>query len=113
VEQVASTTTEAKGARAFGQSATLRRISPPRDHLGGRGKAPTGTHRESLTDSIRVKLPAGLKRDVKQIVEYLGLWHTEAEFVRDAVRKLRNRWIDEARQTERELEEGDETRGHV
>jgi len=61
-------------------------------------------HRESLDSSVRVRIPRGLKEDVKEIVAYLGLWSNEAEFIREAIRNERNRWIEEARKKKEQFE---------
>jgi Arc/MetJ-type ribon-helix-helix transcriptional regulator len=58
-------------------------------------------------DSIRIKLPAGLRRDIGDIVRYLGLWPNLTEFCRDAIRDKRDRCIEEARRVKAELEGGE------
>ena len=62
------------------------------------------THRESLGNSTSLKLTEGLEQDIDDIVQHIGLWSSKAEFYRDAIRRYRNRWIDEARRIKRQLE---------
>jgi len=95
-----------KGATTSTRDATLRGFSPQGSHLGGQFKPPARTRRGSLSGSVRVKLPVGLKRDVEDIVQFLDLWSNPTEFIREAIRHERNRWIDEARGVKEQLEEG-------
>jgi Arc/MetJ-type ribon-helix-helix transcriptional regulator len=92
-----------KGARATERDPALRASSPQGSHSEGQFRPPASTRRESLGESIRVKLPAGLRHDVEEIVECLGLWPNLAEFIRDAIRDKRDRWIEEARLRKKEL----------
>jgi len=55
---------------------------------------------------MRVRLSTGLNRDIKDIVQYLDLWPNRAEFIRDAIRKERDRRIEEARVAKEKLEGG-------
>jgi len=52
-----------------------------------------------------VNLSGGLNYDIELIVEYLALWPNKAEFIRDAIRKERDRRIEEARGAKEKLEE--------
>jgi len=52
-----------------------------------------------------VNLSGGLNYDIELIVEYLALWPNKAEFIRDAIRKERDRRIEEAREAKEKLEE--------
>jgi hypothetical protein len=72
--------------------------------LRSQKRPPKDTRRESLDSSIRVRIPKGLKEDVKEIVMYLGLWSNETEFIREAIRNERNRWIEEARKKKEQFE---------
>ena len=60
--------------------------------------------------SIRVRLPMGLKRDVEDIVQYLDQWSSPTEFIRDAIRRHRNRWVDEMRSAREQLNREDDKR---
>jgi len=97
---------KSKRARVSRQDPAHEPFSPQGGHLGGQFKPPARTRRGSLSDSVRVKLPVGLKRDVGDIVQFLDLWSNPTEFIRDAIRHERNRWIDEARGVKEQLEEG-------
>ena len=96
----------AKGARAPKRDPALRAFSPQGSHPEGQFTPPASTCRESPGKSIRVKLPAGLRRDLEDIVQHLDLWPNLTEFIRDAIRHERNRWIDEACRVKEQLEEG-------
>ena len=72
--------------------------------LRSQKRPPKDTRRESLDSSIRVRIPRGLREDIKEIVVYLGLWPNETEFIREAIRSERNRWIEEARKKKERLE---------
>ena len=102
---------ELGGASAPTRDATLRGLSPPEGH--GRGpSAPTpSASRGFLGHSIRVKISEGLDQDVDNIVQHVGLWPSKAEFIRDAVRRYRNRWIDEARRVKEQTEGGGDPTG--
>ena len=52
-----------------------------------------------------MNLSGGLNYDIELIVEYLALWPNKAEFIRDAIRKERDRRIEEAREAKEKLEE--------
>jgi Arc/MetJ-type ribon-helix-helix transcriptional regulator len=97
-----------KGARAQEQDTAIRELSPPEDASEGHSKPSRNTREESaMGDSIRIKLPAGLRREIEEIVEYLGLWSNLTEFCRDAIRDKRDRWVEEARRVKAELEGGE------
>jgi len=77
----------------------------PQDSNPRSQKRPTkDTRMESLDSSVRVKIPRGLREDIKEIVAYLGLWPNETEFIREAIRNERNRWIEEARKKKEQFE---------
>jgi Arc/MetJ-type ribon-helix-helix transcriptional regulator len=61
--------------------------------------------------SIKVRVPPTLLSDIEDIVEHLGRWSNRSEFVRDAIRDERDRWIEEARRVKAELEGGREHAG--
>ena len=52
---------------------------------------------------LNVRLPEGLRRDCEEIVKYTDRWSSLADFVRDATRIHRDRWIDEAHRSKDRL----------
>ena len=94
-------------ARAPKRNVATRGFSPQEGYSVGQSKPAESTRRESTMTSIRVNLPAGLRRDSEEIVQHLDLWSNPTEFYREAIRVYRNHWIDEARQAKKKFEEGE------
>jgi hypothetical protein len=93
-----------KRASTFEKNSSSNAFSPQESNPRSQGRPTKDTHMESLDSAVRVRIPRGLKEDVKEIVMYLGLWSNEAEFIREAIRNERNRWIEEARKKKEQLE---------
>jgi len=93
-----------KRASTYGKNSSSNEFSPQESSSGGQKRPTKSTRMESLDSSIRVRIPRGLKEDVKELVAYLGLWSNEAEFIREAIRNERNRWIEEARKKKEQFE---------
>jgi hypothetical protein len=89
---------------AHEKNSSSNAFSPQESNPRSQKRPTKDTRVESLDSSVRVRIPRGLKKDVKEIVMYLGLWSNEAEFVREAIRNERNRWIEEARKKKEQLE---------
>jgi Arc/MetJ-type ribon-helix-helix transcriptional regulator len=94
-----------KGASTHGRNTVPSRFSLQEHHTKTPYVPHKRTPRESLNDPVNVRLPKGLRQDCNEIVQYTGRWSSLADFIRDAVRRYRNRWIDEVRRIKRELEE--------
>lgn len=92
-------------ARALDKKNTQGEFLPQQGPTGRRHRATGEVHRESLRSSVRVRMTKGMKDDVDTIVQYVGLWKDQSEFARDAIRRLRDRWIFEARRARKDLEE--------
>jgi Arc/MetJ-type ribon-helix-helix transcriptional regulator len=58
-----------------------------------------------MNPPLNVRLPKGLRQDCDEIVRYTGRWSSLADFIRDAVRRYRNRWVDEMRSAKERLNE--------
>ena len=95
---------ELKRASTCGKSYNSNGFSLHESSSGSQNRPTKSTRRESLDSSIRVRIPRGLREDIKEIVVYLGLWPNETEFIREAIRSERNRWIEEARKKKERLE---------
>jgi Arc/MetJ-type ribon-helix-helix transcriptional regulator len=95
-----------EGARAPKQDPALRAFSPQGSHPEGQFTPPASTRRRFLGKLAKARISEGLDRDVDDIVQNLDLWSSRADFFRDAIRRLRNRWIDEARGVKEELDKG-------
>ena len=93
-----------KRAIAHEKNSSSNGFSPQESSSGSQERPTKSTRMESLDSSVRVRIPKGLKEDVKEIVMYLGLWSNEAEFIREAIRNERNRWIEEARKKKEQFE---------
>ena len=93
-----------KRATAQEKNSDSNGFSLQESSLRSQKRPPKDTRRESLDSSIRVRIPKGLKEDVKEIVMYLGLWSNEAEFIREAIRSERNKWVEEARKKKEQFE---------
>jgi hypothetical protein len=93
-----------KRASTFEKNSSLNEFSPQESSSGSQERPTKSTRVESLDSAVRVRIPRGLKEDVKEIVMYLGLWSNEAEFIREVIRSERNRWIEEARKKKEQFE---------
>jgi len=93
-----------KRASTYGKNSNSNEFSLQESSSSSQKRPTKDIRMESLDSSIRVRIPKGLKEDVKEIVTYLGLWSNEAEFIREAVRSERNKWIEEARKKKERLE---------
>jgi len=90
--------------RALRGKSSLSRFGPSQDHQEGRATTHGGASKGSRGVSRKLWLPLGLDEDVDFIVERLDIWHNRSDFMRDAVRQHRDRWITEARGVEKNLE---------
>jgi hypothetical protein len=99
-----TTNDKIKRASTFEKNSSSNEFSLQESSSTGQKRPTKDTHMESLDSSIRVRIPKGLKEDVKEIVMYLGLWSNETEFIREAIRNERNRWIEEARKKKEQFE---------
>jgi len=95
---------ELKRASTFEKNSNSNGFSLHESSSGSQKRPTKSTRMESLDSSIRVRIPRGLREDIKEIVVYLGLWPNETEFIREAIRSERNRWIEEARKKKERLE---------
>jgi Arc/MetJ-type ribon-helix-helix transcriptional regulator len=95
-----------EGARAPKQDPALRAFSPQGSSSGGQSAPPKDAKQEPRGDSIRIKVPLGLRRDSEEKVQYLGYWSSPSEFYREAIRNWNSRWDDEIRRKKRQLGEG-------
>ena len=93
-----------KRASTYGKNSSSNEFSPQESNPRSQKRPTKSTRRESLDSSLRVRIPRGLKKDVKEIVAYLGLWSNETEFIREAIRSERNKWIEEARKKKEQFE---------
>jgi len=102
--KIKTTNDKLKRASTFEKNSSSNAFSPQESNPRSQERPTKGTRMESLDSSIRVRIPRGLREDVKEIVMYLGLWSNETEFIREAVRNERNKWIEEARKKKERLE---------
>ena len=102
--KIKTTNDKLKRASTFEKNSSSNAFSPQESSSGSQKKPTKDTRMESPDSSVRVRIPRGLKEDIKEIVMYLGLWSNEAEFIREAIRSERNRWIEEARKKKERLE---------
>jgi len=89
---------------AYKKNSSSNAFSPQESNPRSQERPTKDTRMGSLDSSVRVRIPKGLKEDVKEIVMYLGLWSNEAEFIREAIRNERNKWIEEARKKKEQFE---------
>jgi len=94
-----------KGAMAPAAISASNGTAPSRGDSSRQCRATTSALQCPQTKAVRVNLSEGLNHDIELIVEYLSLWPNKAEFIRDAIRKERDRRIEEAREAKEKLEE--------
>ena len=95
-----------KGAMAPAAISASNGTAPSRGDPSRQCRAITHALQCPQTKAVRVNLSGGLNHDIELIVEYLSLWPNKAEFIRDAIRKERDRRIEEARGAKEKLEGG-------
>jgi hypothetical protein len=83
-----------------------------KDHRSGPNTSPNSSLAVDLTGSsktgwvvVKVKLPAKLYEELKDIIAYSGLWKNLSEFIRFSLLVARDQRIDEMRRTKGGLEE--------
>lgn len=100
-----------KEAETRKRNQAVHGFSPQESHTGGQFRPLGSKQLKSPTTSVRVRLPAGLRRDIEEMVEYLGLWPNVTEFIREAIRRERDRRIDEVRAAGARLEDDQHKEG--